>query len=154
MIYSLSRNALLGVLGSTAALSALIGVTLVRGGNDPLPPTPPATTRAESSGAGMVAAKDPVTGALRVPTAEEIAALQPAAPTTKGKKKEVALRSEQLANGAVVTTLDPSYDLYSVASKDAAGHIHHACVPAGRLDAALEAAQNGKLNTKEVLDEK
>lgn len=155
MIYSLSRNALLGVLGSTAALSALIGVALVRGGNDPLP-SGPVTTHEGSSGAGMVAAKDPVTGALRAPTAEEMAALQPAPTTTKGNKKQVALRSEQLANGAIVTTLDQSYDLYSVATKDTAGQIRRACVPAPKLDAAMEAAQNHNhmLNPKEVLDEK
>lgn len=102
----------------------------------------------------MVAAKDPVTGQLRAPTAEEIAALQPVKPDTKGREGAPALRSQRLPNGAVVTTLDSSYDLYSVASKDADGKIQRACVPASRLDAVVNAAQNGALTKKEVLDEK
>lgn len=150
MKYSLFRKFLLGAL---AALAALTAVVVARtGGNDHHLTT--ATPEAGSpSTAGFVAAKDPVTGALRAPTAEEMAALQSPADVRRASR-EPALKSERLANGAVVTTLDRSYDVYSVATKDANGKIQQACVPADKLDATLEAAQGGELTTKEVGDEK
>ena len=148
----LSRSSLLGALGATAALAAVALVRAGDSGGDVTMITSVTSSPSNSSAAGLVAAKDPVTGALRAPTAEEIAALQP---SREGKGREGApLRSQRLANGAVVTTLDSSYDLYEVASKDANGKIQTACVPANQFPAVMKAAQNGDLNKKEVLDEK
>lgn len=150
MNHLLSRNALLGVLGSTAALSALIAVALVRGG-DGSPASSPTPARSESSSAGLVAAKDPVTGELRAPTASEIAALQPA-PVKGGAKRPV--ETVRLANGAVGITLDESTNLYNVASKGPDGTVRRACVPSDRLNAALEAGQNNNPTAKETANEK
>lgn len=100
----------------------------------------------------MVVAKDPVTGALRSATAEEMAALQ-ASVEPKRAGKETALKSERLPNGAVVTRLDHSYDVYSVATKSADGKIQEACVPADRLEATLQAADSGELKAKEISEE-
>ena len=47
-----------------------------------------------------------------------------------------------------MTTLDESYTLYSVASKDADGTVRRSCVPAERVGAALAAGQNSNPTTK------
>lgn len=93
-------------------------------------------------------AKDPETNTLRPATVEEMAALRQT--KAAAARSESRLLSQRLANGAVVTTLDSSYDVYSVAAKGADGKIRRACVPADRL----EAAQNGEFATEEALDEK
>lgn len=151
-----SRNALLGVLGSTAALSALIAVALARGDGNSAPAPAVASAQPNSVSPGMVVSRDPVTGELRAPTPEDMAALQAAAARdAKGASAKVApLRSERLPNGAVVTTLDDSTMVYSVATVGADGKVQRACVPADRLEATLEAAQKGSPIKKEVRDEK
>lgn len=149
MKYRLFRSSLFAaLLGGSAVLAALLwahggGVT------DKKQVAASPTIAAKTNSPGLMAAKDPVTGQLRAPTAEEMAALQP---ETKGK--EITLRSQRLANGAVVTTLNSSYDLYEIASKGPDGKMQRACVPAANLDALLKAAQNGDLTKKEALDEK
>lgn len=148
-----SRSFLLGALGATAAL---VAVTLAHGGDtgsSATTTTPVNTTPSNSSSAGMMAAKDPVTGALRAPTAEEMAALQPKkAEGLRERKSEPVVR--QLPNGTLAITLDQSTELSSVAVKDSEGKLHTACVPADKVEATLKAAQEGGLTKKEVLDEK
>ena len=157
MKYSPSRNAILGVTGVTVALSALLAVASAYGGDDcctSATASSQATNQPNPATPGMIVAKDPVTGQLRAPSAEEMAALQPVRGAGRGEAKEAPLRSERLANGAVVTTLNSSYEVYSVATKDADGKIQTACVPAEKVEAVLDAAKNGTLTKKEVLDEK
>ena len=153
MKYLPSRNALLGVVGATAALSALAAVSIAQDNGSSATAPSPATIQPNTAAPGMMVAKDPVTGQLRAPTPEEMAALQSASAGSKAEGKSApALRSQQLPNGAVVTTLDSSYDLFSVATKGADGKIQRACVPAAQLDAVINAGSIQK--KKEVLDEK
>lgn len=141
---------MLGALGGAAALMA---IAVARGGGGSSDATP--ATSPGSSMPGMMVAIDPATGQLRTPTPEEMAALQAADPSRrKGKNTDGVLRSETLKNGAVVTTLDPSYDLYSVVAKDADGKMRTACVPGYQLDATLAAAEKMASQTEEVVDEK
>ncbi len=155
MKYSLPRTALLGVLGATTALAA---VTLARADDccaTTAASSAATTTSASTASAGMMAARDPVTGALRAPTPEEIAALRPAAKLegTKGKEKaEPVVR--QLPNGVLAITADPSLDVYSVAVKGPDGKVRTACVPGDKVEAVMEAAQKANVTKKEVLDEK
>ena len=145
-----SRNALLGVLGSTAALSALIAVALARGdGNNA--PAPAAVTPAQPNNVspGMVIAKDPVTGELRAPTAEEMVALQAAAPTRKTETKRPVAETFRLADGTIGVNLDESTMLFGVASKSADGTVQRTCVPSDRLDAALTTQPIAKENANE-----
>ncbi len=152
---SLSRKALLGALGSTAALSALFAVAVAQGGSKA--PSTPAPTSANPSSAGLVAVRDAETGALRAPTAEEAAALQPAPAGGKGgaKIKEASVPEvRRLPNGAIAMTLDSSFEMASVAVKGSDNKVRRGCMPSDKVETALDAAQNGGLTKKEVLDEK
>lgn len=144
------------LLGAVTGVAALVAMALAQGGwsggSDATPGTSKMTASPNSNSPGFMVAKDPATGQLRAPTAEEMAALQSA--KSDSKREGAALRSERLPNGAVVTTLDRSYDLYEVASKDSNGKIHEACVPAFQLEAVMQATQNSDLTKKEALDEK
>lgn len=155
-----------GVLGSAVVLSLPISAVRAGGVDDCAPAsgqTPalnPVAAPTEVALAGSVIARDKKTGELRPATAKEMKHLQAiaaAAKEKKGPRKPAKLVETQLPNGAVVTTLDSSYDVYSIATKGADGKIHTACVPGDRVETVLAAAQaapNDHLTKKEVLDEK
>ena len=145
----LSRSSLLGALGATAAL---VAVTLARGGDGNVATTTSTTANSSNVSSGMIVAKDAVTGALRAPTAEEIAALQ--SPSTAKGARKFAEPVRQLPNGTRAITLDSSTEVYSVAAKTSDGKVRTACVPAEKVEATLKAAQEASLTKKDVLDEK
>lgn len=149
---SQSKKISAGVVGAAAVLVAAVAATMAHGGD----PSTSASSQApvDPASSGLLAAKDPATGQLRAPTAEEAAQLQStSAPSTKaGARKAMPVR--QLANGAFAVTLDSSYEMASVAVKRADGKVVTACVPANRADSAIAAAQTQPVSTKEVLDEK
>lgn len=85
---------------------------------------------------GVKAFKDPVTGELTGPTADQAAALDAAAAaaaTAPAKLKQKALKSAPatfaLPQGGVGMQLDDSQMTYSVAHKDASGKIVEQCLP-------------------------
>jgi hypothetical protein len=149
---SQSRKISAGVAGAAAVFVVAVAATMAHGGD----PSTSASSQvpADPTVSGLLAAKDPVTGQLRAPTAEEAAQLQPvpAKDTKAGFKKPQPVR--QLANGTFAVTLDSSYEMASVAVKRPDGKVVTACVPANRAEAVLEAAQTQPVVTKEVLDEK
>lgn len=164
MNYLPSRNAVFGVLGSAIVLSFPISAVRADGGNDSAPgsiKTPaaePVVSTPEGALAGSVIARDKTTGELRPATAKEIKQLQTISATAnkdkKGTRKPAKIDEVRLANGTVVTTLDSSFDVYSVATKGADGKIHTACVPGEKVESVLAAAQHDNLTKKEVLNEK
>lgn len=73
---------------------------------------------AGSADAGMVVVKDPVTGKLRAPTAEEAAALRSATPSVQRNARLVAAPREFAPrHGGVGRVLDESTSVFAVATK-------------------------------------
>jgi hypothetical protein len=108
----------------------------------------PAVATPASNG-GLVAIKDPVTGQLRQPTAEEIGALLRLGPAAAARPVE----ERRLPNGAYVVVLDPSFDNYSVVSKGPDGRLVTTCVE-GKAKAEQAVAAGQQVPVKEALDEK
>lgn len=148
MKHSFLQKTLLGAGGVTTALLAMLLARNSAGFGDSKLVEAQRGATLNSVSSGLTVAKDPTTGKLRPATAEEMAALQPLKAQARGEGKNGAatLRSEVLANGAVVTTLDTSYDLYNIVSKDADGQLHEACVPGYQLETASQAGQNNNLD--------
>jgi len=97
--------------------------------------------------AGMVVAKDPVTGELRAPTAEEAAELNQqkakTAPHTSATRKLQTVRGP---HGAVGVVLDDSSAVYAVATKSPDGKVTTKEVNGATL--AKKPVQQGKDNEK------
>lgn len=89
---------------------------------------------AEDASAGMLIAIDPVTGALRQPTAAEAAALTALQPA---KAPKLHLEAMQMATGGIMIELDDSYLDYLTVRIDEAGHLHSACVRSEQVDTVL-----------------
>ena len=90
-----------------------------------------ATPMAYAADPGMTVTKDPQTGQLRAPTAEEMAALKANEALTS--KAQQSLRAAPLsqrynANGSVSVMLDESYMNYSVVTRNADGSLREDCV--------------------------
>ena len=103
---------------------------------------------------GVKAFKDPVTGELTAPTADQAAALDAAAAAATAaapaKLKQKALKSAPatfaLPQGGVGMQLDDSQMTYSVAHKDASGKIVEQCLP--NKSAAMSALNPKRKATK------
>ncbi len=105
---------------------------------------------APASQGGLVAFKDPVTGKLRQPTAEEIGALVgPAKPSAALP----AQTGRRLANGGLAFYADPSLDSYTVATKAADGSLVTSCVD-GKEQADKAIAAGAPAPVREALDVK
>jgi hypothetical protein len=105
---------------------------------------------APASQGGLVAFKDPVTGQLRQPTAEEIRALLGPAKTTVSGAAQTGRR---LANGGLAFSVDPSFDSYTIATKAADGTLVMSCVE-GKEKAEKAIAAGAPAPVREALDEK
>lgn len=112
----------------------------------------PAAHAAEQS-PGMRIVKDPATGQLRAPTAEEAAALSASSPKSlrqaprgliTGKVSPAAIKH---ADGTVEQELDESSMQYTVMTKNADGTLMTVCVTGTE---AADAALNGKKNSSKV----
>lgn len=105
--------------------------------------------RAAETSSAMRVAKDPLTGELRAPTAEESAALDKAG-SAKGARRaprglltgRVNPQAEIAADGTVSQELDDSSLSYMVMTRDADGSFHMVCVTGA--DAAQGALSNKK----------
>ncbi len=123
-----------------AALAVMMFILLL-----PLAVAQPGTATAKKknpnktpASAGQRVVKDPVTGELRAPTAEEAKQLEPARTAKpRAKAKPKVIRSEAAATtGAVGMPLDESYDTYTVATRSSDGKVKVECV-----DGAKQAAK-------------
>ena len=88
----------------------------------------------------MIIVKDPVTGELRAPTAQEIEALRSASPTPKLSVGGQPTSVEKLLSGRVRARLGPEYMRFSVVRKNPDGTVSMDCVPGSKLDGALNAS--------------
>jgi hypothetical protein len=106
-----------------------------------------ASVPAQAADAGLVVARDPVTGQLRAPTAEEARALEQA-PKTESLKSSVAPAAapvaRRAANGAVGFHVGEAFMTYSVMRRNADGTMSMQCVTgaqaADKLTKAPQAA--------------
>lgn len=103
-----------------------------------------------ASHGGLVVFKDPVTGKLRQPTAEEIGILVGLA---KPAAAAPAQAGRRLANGGLAFYADPSLDSYTVATKAADGRLVTSCVE-GREQAEKAIAAGAPAPVREALDVK
>lgn len=110
----------------------------------------PQAPQAPQPGPGMVVTKDPDTGQLRAPTAEEFQAL-----TQKGNRL-LRTTAPQIISGpgkAVGLKLDATMDVYSVVTKGSDGKLVMDCVTGEK--AANDAVTKGaRTSSKEGSDEK
>jgi hypothetical protein len=85
--------------------------------------------------AGFMAYKDPVTGRLGDPTAEQSAALnalpRAATPIAKPRAGLMQMRIVRPPHGGLSVMLDESHDRYAVARKTPDGGVTETCEPAG-----------------------
>lgn len=95
-----------------------------------------AASAVQAQDSGMRVFKDPATGQLRAPTAEESAALDAqdkAIQTNKGGRQATQARAKRAVavvrpDGSKTMTLDESSMTYSVATRNADGTLDMACV--------------------------
>lgn len=100
--------------------------------NQPVTPAKQGAARKAPAPQGMRAFKDPVTGELTGPTADQAAELEAATPATavlRSKSLKSAPATIALPQGGVGITLDDSQASYSVAHKDASGNVVEECLP-------------------------
>lgn len=76
---------------------------------------------------GLKAYKDPATGQLSSPTAEQAAALDAAAPPSA--RRSAAAVARPAAHGGKAIMLDEEHDSQAVATRDADGGLSEVCVP-------------------------
>lgn len=109
---------------------------------------------AESLSAGMRVAKDPVTGELRAPTAEEAKALDNAIQRSGNARlstlNAAPLRMLQHSSGAVGIEVPESAHSYVVVTRTADGKLKQVC--AEGEDAALHAAHSVQLNRESAYE--
>lgn len=101
-----------------------------------------------ADGVGMRIVRDPVTGQLRGPTAEEFQAMEAQerkANAGKPAAVKVAPVEVRRADGAVRATLDESFMSYSVVTRNADGTLTEQCVTGS--DAAHKAMSGKKIST-------
>ncbi|MFI5180850.1 MAG: post-PEP-CTERM-1 domain-containing protein [Thermoanaerobaculia bacterium] len=129
-------------------MKATVGVLVVSGvlvlsspafGEEPKS-TAPAAESAGKAAPRMIIVKDPVTGELRAPTAQEIEALRSASPTPKLSVGGQPTSVEKLLSGRVRARLGPEYMRFSVVRKNPDGTISTDCVPGSKVDGALSAS--------------
>ncbi len=140
---------------AAASLLIFTGASL---GADPATPTQASTTAPATSpadmAAGMRVVKDPLTGQLRAPTAEEARALEAAAAKSRSSRSAlldtVPVRTVTLASGAVGVEVPESAYSYFAVTRAADGSLVAAC--AEGEDAAMHAAHQNLL-TRETADE-
>ncbi len=102
--------------------------------------TAPAVESAGKAAPRMVVVKDPQTGELRAPTAQEIEALKAVSPAPKLSVSGQATTVEKLLSGRVRAKLGPEYMRYSVVRRNPDGKLSEQCVPGSKLDGALNAS--------------
>lgn len=112
-----------------------------------------------SAGSESVQAfKDPVTGKLRAPTAEEAKALRQA-PQPMGQRSVLSPRASIMPNaprairsaqGAVGMQLPDSFMSYSVVTRDANGKLEEHCVTGEKAAEAVMTAQPRQENADET----
>lgn len=140
-----------------AAAAAALGASVAFAADSPKPvpakdaaqTKKPSETMPASHG-GLVVFKDPVTGKLRQPTAEEIGALVGLA---KPSAAPAAQTGRRLANGGLAFYADPSLDSYTVATKAADGRLVTSCVE-GKEQADKAIAAGAPAPVREALDVK
>lgn len=91
----------------------------------------------------MIVVRDPDTGQLRAPTAKEIEALsaarvKPALATAATATPSTTV--ETLPSGRIRAQLGPEYFRYSVVRKNPDGSLSSDCVPASKVDEAVNAS--------------
>lgn len=126
---------LLGVAAScsaTASPPAANGVMEFPNVSVVAQPTPDGRTAAPPR-AGMMAYKDPATGKLTGPTAQQAAALtaQPTGAATTGPASKPTLTRPP--HGGVAVMLEERHERYALARKDAAGKVTETCEPDSKL---------------------
>ena len=102
--------------------------------------------------AGMVVARDPATGKLRAPTAEEMQALEQAAKATPQRSPAAAVAApveRRAANGAVGFHVGDTFMTYSVMRRNADGTMTMQCVTgAEAADKLLKAPQAARATSQ------
>jgi len=111
-------------LAFTAALGLSVALGCAAFAADPVPTTE--TTAAAAPAAGLQAVIDPMTGALREATAEDLAKAASAHPIPL--RDDAELRLIQHANGMVSVELDESFMSTSVAKIGPDGRVITGCV--------------------------
>ncbi len=97
---------------------------------------------AESAGKAaprMIVVRDADTGQLRAATAKEIEALRAAGLKPGLARSAPATTVETLPSGRVRAQLGPEYFRYSIVRKNPDGTLSEECLPAPKVDAALNA---------------
>lgn len=128
---------LAGLLGVAASFSATASPPAAANGVMEFPNVSvvaqPAPERAQAASpqAGMMGYKDPATGKLTGPTAQQAAALTapPLGAATAGSTVKPALTRP--SHGGVAVMLDERHQRYALARKDAEGKVTETCEPGG-----------------------
>ena len=113
---------------------------------EPRDPKEPRALRTETAGKTaprMIVVRDPDTGQLRAPTAKEIEALRAARVAPALATAATATPSttvETLPSGRIRAQLGPEYFRYSVVRKNPDGSLSSDCVPASKVDEAMNAS--------------
>ncbi|HLO95674.1 MAG TPA: hypothetical protein VK195_15285 [Burkholderiaceae bacterium] len=115
-----------------------------------------ASTSSATEGAdGMIAVRDPVTGQLRAPTADELAALQAKSQAAKSTSRLRALsvapaQAERVnSRGAIGFRPGPESISYSVVTRNADGSLSSTCVQGQEQAEAIVKGQQAKSANKE-----
>lgn len=134
---------LAGLLGAAASLSATAAPPAANGVMEfpnvsVVAQEAPQRMRAAPADSGMMGYKDPATGRLTGPTAQQAAALTGpprGSAATGGTPKPTVTRP---AHGGVAVKLDERHERYAVARKDADGNVTEACAADGQPGAHHE----------------
>lgn len=115
---------------------------------------PAAGLVSETNADGMIAVRDPVTGQLRAPTAEELADLQAksqAAKSSRMRALSVAPAPVERVNasGARGVRPGPEHISYSVVTRNADGSLSSSCVQGLDKAEAIVSGQAAKSSNKE-----
>ncbi len=135
---------------AAASLLVLSGASV---GADPATNPAPQASAPTDMAAGMRVVKDPVTGQLRAPTADEAQALEAAGKSRSSRSAALdaaPARTFTLASGAVGVEVPESAYSYYVVTRAADGSLVAACSEGE--DAAMHAAHQTMLN-RETADE-
>ncbi|HWH82984.1 MAG TPA: hypothetical protein VNU71_12195 [Burkholderiaceae bacterium] len=109
-----------------------------------------AAPMAARAAGGMTVTKDPQTGQLRAPTAQEMEALRAKENAAQAKThgKAQTLVEHHHANGAVSVMLDESFMNYSVVTRNADGSLSEQCVVGSNAAQAIVSGKAKKPSAK------
>ena len=116
-----------------------------------------AVPMAHAADPGMTVTKDPQTGQLRAPTAEEMEALKAKEASTSSARQSLRaapLTERYHANGAVSVMLDESFMSYSVVTRNADGSLREDCVVGADAANAIVSGKTKKTAKAPVLSSK